>query len=304
MLTEPSGEDRPRGGEGKRRVDALPPRHSEEAMEDSAACALIMRATIEAMLEESLACVQHTPRAWRPYWMAFQWSCVTGEWGGALAMLEQCARLNDNIRLYLDHYRGCLMAERHRARVFLCESPDAAVKPVYLPRTRPWVKSAVHQLQLANLGQPGAAPRVRTRLMPDLTGGTSNLGSFSWLCDGDARLGPISELFVDGRYVWLPLENVAEMRFTPVNYMLDRVWRPVDILLWSGKKHAGFLPARYVGSQFAGDELKLGYDTLWVQVGTPQQAGLGERNLKSACGYWPLSQLKHIRFNPCDRGQR
>jgi type VI secretion system protein ImpE len=275
-------------------------RHCEGALEDRAACALAAQMCIEAMLAESLVCTKQTPQNWRPHWMAFQWACITGQWDIALTMLEQCAMLAPQFCPSIDQYRGCLRAECHRASVFHSQSACRAARPNFLSGTRRWVK---RQLGLLQSGHDGGllAAKHDYNLEADKSWnlpGTSNLGAFAWLHDGDDRLGPISEIFLGGRYFWVPFESMAEMTLTPVVCVLDRVWRPVEILLWDGTKCAGFLPARYIGSQWTDDELKLGHRTLWIWLNSSQQAGLGERQLCSEQRCWPLSQLTIVRFHP------
>jgi hypothetical protein len=43
--------------------------------------------------------------------------------------------------------------------------------------------------------------------------------------DGDARLGPVCETIVNGRYFWLPFNAIAEIRFQAPASVTDLVWR-------------------------------------------------------------------------------
>ncbi|WP_454743629.1 type VI secretion system accessory protein TagJ [Cupriavidus necator] len=131
---------------------------------------------------------------------------------------------------------------------------------------------------------------------PWAAAGATNLGPFRRLKDGDDRLGPMVEVFLGARYFWIPFESIARIDLTPVAYLLDRVWRPVVVLLRDGRRLAGFLPARYIGSESATDALKLGYRSLWTPLDAFHKVGLGERQYCFECGCWPLSRLTMIRF--------
>ncbi|WP_396022938.1 type VI secretion system accessory protein TagJ [Cupriavidus pinatubonensis] len=104
------------------------------------------------------------------------------------------------------------------------------------------------------------------------------------------------EVFLGARYCWIPFERIARIDLAPLTYLLDRVWRPVVVLLRDGRRLAAFLPARYVGSQSATDALKLGYHTVWMPLDASHRVGLGERQYCFEHGCWPLSRLTTIRF--------
>ena len=269
----------------------------QSSLEDGTACALAAQTCIEALLAESLACTRQTRQAWRPHWMAFEWSCVAGQWYIARTMLARCATLAPELRHCIDQYRGCLQAELQRASVFLGQAASGPARPNVLPGTRRWVS----QRSLLAASEPGRPAPNRSnnpgRMTPQALSGRTNLGPFAWFYDSDDRLGPICEVFLGGNYFWVSFEMMSAIAFPPPVYLLDRVWRPVEIRLWNGIRHAGFVPARYVGSQWVDDELKLGHGTAWIWLNAWQQAGLGERQFCSELCCWPLSQLTAIRFH-------
>ncbi|MGT2492664.1 type VI secretion system accessory protein TagJ [Cupriavidus basilensis] len=118
------------------------------------------------------------------------------------------------------------------------------------------------------------------------------------MIDSDSRLGQTCEIFLGGRYFWIPFDIICEVNLAPVMSLVDRVWRQAIVRLRSGESYAGLLPARYVGTQFADDDLKLGQTTLWIQLGGALQAGLGERQFRCDRGaQWRISRLTVIRFD-------
>lgn len=265
--------------------------HCGDALGDIAAIALAAQTCVDAMLGEVVVCTRQTPRAWRPHWMAFQWCCIAGRWELADSMLERCCGLSSRMSPFLDQYRACLQAESHRVKVFhdsRTGHPNVLVGMNRRARRRP--------------EQGPLASRSRSALAVDRNqwapAGTTNLGPFTWVKDGDDRLGPMIEVFLGERCLWIPFQSIARIDLTPVTYLLDRVWRPVVLRLRDGRRLAGFLPARYIGSQSASDAIKLGYRTLWAPLGATHRVGLGERQYRFERGCWPLSRLTTMRFLP------
>lgn len=267
--------------------------HCGDALSDVAAIALAAQTCVDAMLGEVVVCTRQTPRAWRPHWMAFQWCCIAGRWELANAMLERCCAQSSLVSPFLDQYRACLQAESHRVKVF----HDSRIgHPSVLVGTNRRATRRPEQRPLASRSRPCALAVDRNQLWAPA--GTTNLGAFTWLKDGDDRLGPMIEVFLGERYVWIPFQSIARIDLTPVTYLLDRVWRPVVLLLRDGRQLAGFLPARYIGSQTASDAVRLGYRTLWAPLGATHKVGLGERQYCFERGCWPLSRLTTMRFLP------
>lgn len=62
--------------------------------------------------------------------------------------------------------------------------------------------------------------------------------AFTDFADADGRLGPILELFVDGRYSWLPPGRVAELRLQRPETLRDLVWQPAGVR-WTNGGTAG-----------------------------------------------------------------
>jgi hypothetical protein len=76
--------------------------------------------------------------------------------------------------------------------------------------------------------------------------------------DGDARLGPVCETIVNGRYFWLPFSAIAEIRFQAPASVTDLVWRHALVRLTDGTEQVCQIPARYPFAADASDAVKLG----------------------------------------------
>ncbi len=87
--------------------------------------------------------------------------------------------------------------------------------------------------------------------------------AFHWLMDGDARLGPVCELIVNGRYCWLPFAAIAEIRFQAPASVTDLVWRHALVRLTDGSEQVCQIPARYPVTPQAEARFQLGRATEW-----------------------------------------
>ena len=81
--------------------------------------------------------------------------------------------------------------------------------------------------------------------------------------DGDARLGPVCELIVNGRYCWLPFAAIAEIRFQAPASVTDLVWRHALVRLTDGSEQVCQIPARYPVTPQAEARFQLGRATEW-----------------------------------------
>lgn len=84
--------------------------------------------------------------------------------------------------------------------------------------------------------------------------------------DTDDLLGSVLEVFTDGRYFWLPVEQVQKLRLEDANELRDTLYRPANILLVDGRRLEVFLPALYVGtSTHEEDGIRVGAGIDWVE---------------------------------------
>lgn len=261
---------------------------------------LSARPSIGTLLRDSVRLATKTTQSWSLFWIAFQWCIIAGEWDLSIAMLEQCAILKPDFIPYFDRYCGCAFAEVQRANVFKGATDEPSTYPGSLPGTQDLIKERLALMHAINRSRPVPPLSVPDNVVikPSEIPGATNLGKFAWLIDSDSRLGQICEIFLGGRYFWIPFDIICEVNLAPVMSLVDRVWRQVIVRLRSGESYAGLLPARYVGTQFADDDLKLGQTTLWIQLGGALQAGLGERQFRCDRGaQWRISRLTVIRFD-------
>jgi type VI secretion system protein ImpE len=135
-------------------------------------------------------------------------------------------------------------------------------------------------------------------LWPDLSGEADGQ-EFESLRDSDDLVGPVLELIVQGKYTWLPLEQVARLEIDAPRQLRDLMWAPSRIALKDGTKGDVFIPALYTASMASPDEhVKLGRITDWKRVGERFSVAVGARQFAIDNQDKAMLQIRKIVFDP------
>jgi type VI secretion system protein ImpE len=119
----------------------------------------------------------------------------------------------------------------------------------------------------------------------------------SWR-DTDDLLGPVLELFADGRYYWLPVEQIRKMRLDEVEEIRDRLYRPATIQLIDSRRFEFFLPALYVNTAtHAEDGIRCGAGIDWVEQAGLMR-GLGARTFLFGAEELTLDEFRQVEVRP------
>lgn len=222
----------------------------------------------------------------------FQLLSVMGDWKRAVAQLKVCAQLDSEAVTMAQTYREAIVCEVFREKVFAGET-----EPLILGEPREWTVLLVQALAALAGGQAAEAASLRARAfeMAPVTPGALDEADFEWIADADMRFGPLLEIIINGRYAWLPFENVAAIRAEPPADLRDAVWTPVELTLVNGDEFVGLIPTRYPGTTTAGtDAEKLGRATSWHDAGADTFVGRGQRLLATDAGDTALMDLRHL----------
>ena len=114
--------------------------------------------------------------------------------------------------------------------------------------------------------------------------------------DADDRFGSVLEAFVNGVYTWLPWEAMRRIRLDPPKYLLDRLFRPAEILMRDGQVFGVHLPLVYPGSHTADGAFAVGLDTDCVCPDEGPIRCIGGKLLEAANGEVPLSECRMIEI--------
>ena len=251
---------------------------------------------LKAALSELQNAVRNDPAKPEYRTFLFQLLCVMGNWDRALTQLNVVADMDPAALLMAQTYRELLLCEAFRAEVFLGKRA-----PLLFGEPNAWLGNLLQALTPVASGQGSEAHEIVMNAM-DKANARSGLiddQPFEWLSDADMRLGPVFELILNGKYYWVPMDNIAEMVFSKPEDLRDLVWLPVQIRWVNEGSAIGFMPARYPGSATLDDpQNALARKTEWIDIGGEFHTGAGQRMFTTDTGDFSLLQSRKIVFHP------
>lgn len=258
----------------------------------------IKAGNLEAALSELMDAVRNDPAKPEYRTFLFQLYCVLGDWNRALTQLNVVADMDSSTMLMAQSYRELLLCEAFRADVFTGKRA-----PLLFGEPNAWLGTLMQALGEVEKGNGSEAGAIVMKAM-DLAvarSGTIDGESFEWLSDADMRLGPVFEIILNGKYYWVPMENVAEISFSEPEDLRDLVWLPVQIRWNNEGSSIGFMPTRYPGSGTLQDpQNALARKTEWADVGGNFFIGSGQRMFTSSENEYSLLQTRKIVFDSGD----
>ena len=231
----------------------------------------------------------------------FQLLCVMGQWKRALAQLQVCAQMDAAALPMAQTYREAIACELFRAEVFAGKR-----QPHVLGAPPPWIALMIEALRHEADGAASQAADLRAQALDLAVPSTCWVDDVecAWLADGDARLGPVCELIVNGQYYWLPLQPGLEIHMEAPADLRDLVWMPADLRLPGAAVAPALIPSRYPGTTAQqgpdADALMQSRLTRWVEQGEDTWFGLGQRVWVSDVGEHALLDVRQLRFPAVD----
>lgn len=226
----------------------------------------------------------------------FQLLCVQGQWNRALTQLNVAAELDAAALPMAQTYREAIQCEALRDEIF-----SGKRLPVVFGEPLPWIALVAEALKLEGEGNAagGAAARARAFEEAPASSGSINGERFEWLADADVRLGPVLEVIMNGRYIWVPVQHVSRIEIEAPADLRDSVWMPATFTWTNGASTVGLIPTRYAGTVRAGadtvvqNELLQARRTEWSESGI----GLGQRMLATDAGDYALMDVRTVEFD-------
>jgi type VI secretion system protein ImpE len=205
----------------------------------------------------------------------FELLCFAGDWDRAERQLDVIGHQDGRAAVGAQAYRNNIHAERERRRLFV-----DGIHPHFLTEPPPYA-----DLLLAAVGslREGDAVGVRSALgraedeRPRLAG-RMNGRPFRDFRDADDFVGPVLELFVGGKYAWLPFEQIRKVEIAAPQSLRDLVWARARIESVDGTAGEVFVPTLYAESGVhADDRVRLGRMTEWEEAGEDLYRAAGLR---------------------------
>ena len=154
--------------------------------------------------------------------------------------------------------------------------------------------SALHQQALNNLEQ---AAHIRTQAFDAAEACSFEINGqpAAWLADGDSRLGPVCELFMDREYHWVPFSDIAVLETEAPEDLRDLFWLPCRVQLLDGQSFSALMPGRYPQDLAVDeDDILLCRKTQWRDAGQDTWLGMGQKLLMTDSGEFPVLSIRSI----------
>lgn len=225
----------------------------------------------------------------------FQLLTVLGQWNRALTQLNVAAELDAAALPMAQTYREAIQCEALRAEIFAGRRA-----PLIFGEPPPWLVLLLEALKQEAAGdlEGAAVSRAAGFEAAPASGGSANGEAFAWMADADARLGPVIEAVVNGRYFWIPIMPISRIVFDPPADLRDSVWTPVTFTWTNGASTVGLIPTRYNATVLSTDEaLLMSRRTQWVEQGPQAGHGIGQRMLVTDAADYALMDLRSIEFD-------
>jgi len=224
----------------------------------------------------------------------FQLLALRGNWERAVGQLQVSAQLAPIGMAMAQTYREAVRAEVFRAEVFAGRK-----QPSFLGQPPAWAGLLLESLKLLAEGHVDKAATMRGEALDaaPASSGSVDGHAFEWIADADSRIGPVCEAVVDGKYVWIPFENLTRVTVEPPADLRDFVWAAAHLTLINGGETVGLIPARYPGSEVSQDPaIRMARKTEWREAGDDTYIGLGQRMWATDAGEYPILDTREIKL--------
>lgn len=244
---------------------------------------------LSAQEEAALAAVRATPADAKLRIYLAQLSMVTGRWQRAVAQLQVAAQLDAAAIPMAQTYREAIRAELMRERVMRGEAA-----PESLGQPAEWFALLVQALKARAGGEHALADDLQGRAFEaaEPTAFVIDGVDEPWLADADTRFGPVCEVVLNGRYFWIPFDQIEALELAEPGDLRDLVWTAGQLTLSNGGQHPVLLPVRY--PDFDEDHHALAAMTSWQEAGAAGWLGRGQRMWCGEGGEYPLLNIRHV----------
>lgn len=230
----------------------------------------------------------------------FQLLSVMGQWERALNQLSVAGELDAGALAMVQTYREALRCEVLRGQIFAGRHT-----PLIFGQPDPWMALLLDAQRLLAEGAHAQSNALRLQALETAPASSGRVDgvSFDWIMDADARLGPVLEAIVNGRYYWIPFHRIRSIAIDKPEDLRDLVWMPAHFAWTNGGEAVGLIPTRYPGTESSpDDQLRLARKTDWLEPEPGLYLGQGQRILTTDADDYSLMDVRRIDLeSPPDR---
>lgn len=254
----------------------------------------IRNGDLQGALEDLKAQIRKQPENSRFRIFFFQLLAVLGQWERALNQLKVLEKLDKDTWPMMQTYQAVVQCEALRAEIFAGRQT-----PLIFSEPPPWMAWLLESLRLVADGRYDQAMELRAQAFDQApaSSGTIDDQPFEWIADADSRLGPVLEIILNGRYFWVPFQQIRMIRISPPEDLRDLVWLPARFVWANGGEAVGFIPTRYPGSQEEEEaSIQLARTTRWQEVTDGLHLGQGQRMLATDREDYPILEIRSVEI--------
>lgn len=244
---------------------------------------------IEAQIKE----VKTNPGDQAKRLFLFEMVAFSGDLDRARKQIEALKYDEIELQTALVGYRLVLESEAKRRRLF-----TESLKPEFLtppPDHVNWRLEAVNRLREGNFKEANDQLQAANAAAP-LLKGKINGKPFEGIRDCDDLFGTVLEVFAQGNYYWVPLDQVEMIAMTKPRFPRDVLWMPARLELPDSKGDV-FLPNLYYGSHQQTDPvIQLGRFTDWKQTEGGTTQGMGAKLFLVGDDSMPMLEWRNLQI--------
>jgi type VI secretion system protein ImpE len=249
-------------------------------------------------LDEAIAAatdqVKKTPLAVPARYFLAELLCFAGDLDRADLQLDALGQQDPQVTLAILQFRHLIRAEKARQQFF-----SEGRLPEFIGEPAPHIRALLDASIRLREGAYAESSQLlaqaeEARPHPH---GTCDDQPFDDLRDADdLTSGFLEVLTSNGKYYWVPWEQIEAISFSAAERPRDLVWRRVQLSVSSGPDGEVFTPVIYAGSTADSDpKLKLGRFTDW-QERDGVTRGVGQKTFLVGDEARAIMELKELEF--------
>ncbi len=216
-----------------------------------------------------------------------------GDFDRALVHLDFIAAENPALATAVAMYTSSVHAEEERRRIYA-----TGHVPGTDPENEQAVKRRVQLRQQLRTGDAGAAGATIAEIAAEpVANATVDGGAAGRFADMDEGFGAVLEIFVGGRCLWVPTQNLRSLEFVAPRGLLDLLWAQCAITTTAGVRYSAHLPVLYHGTHTRSDaQVRCGHKTEWQDELGVAFRGYGARVFTVGDREVGILELRKVQF--------
>jgi len=236
---------------------------------------LFQSGQLQTAIDAQIQKVKSQPADQAARFFLFELFLFAGDHDRARKQLDVLKYDRPEVTAAVDSYRKALDAEAARRDVLAGKA-----RPKLLREVPPHVELRIQALAALASGNRDEGNALIDRANADAPAvhGTLNGQPVAGLRDADDLFGTVLEVFGNGQYAWVPLEQVESLTMNPPANPRDILLRPAQLVVRDGPSGDILMPGLYPESHAHPDErIRLGRVTDWPGDDDGPARGAGGR---------------------------